>query len=205
MDDQARPEGTLDSSSTTRENILELASRASNCLSCRLSETRTNVVFGEGDIHSDLMFIGEGPGREEDLSGRPFVGRSGKLLASLIEQEMGRERSSVYIANLVKCRPPQNRNPELDEVQACASFLDGQITAISPKVIITLGAVASKALLGRQDPITILRARAYPFRGALLIPTYHPAAALRGGASVLGAMRADFALAILALEGELLP
>jgi DNA polymerase len=148
------------------------------------------------------MFIGEGPGRDEDESGRPFVGRSGKLLTRLIEEELGRARDEVYIANVVKCRPPNNRNPEPNEIASCAPYLAGQIASVDPKVIVTLGAFATRAVLNVSTGITALRGRAYLVEGRTVVPTYHPAAGLRGGPRVVTEMRADLALAVLVLRGE---
>ena len=159
------------------------------------------MVFGEGDPGADLMVIGEGPGREEDLQGRPFVGRSGQLLDRLLAEEAGLERAEVYIANVVKCRPPGNRDPLPDEIAACRPYLDQQVALISPRVIITLGNFATRLLLDTTEGITRLRGQAFPFGpdGAVLVPTYHPAAALRGGGEVVARMRADFVRARAAL------
>lgn len=148
-------------------------------------------MFGAGDPGADLMFVGEGPGHEEDLAGEPFVGRSGKLLDRLLAQELGIDRSSCYIANVVKCRPPANRDPRPEEVTACRPYLEAQVALIAPRVVVTLGNFATRTLLGTTDPIGKLRGRVHPFGDAVLVPTYHPAAALRGGDSVLIAMRAD--------------
>ncbi|MCU1491392.1 MAG: uracil-DNA glycosylase, family 4 [Acidimicrobiaceae bacterium] len=145
------------------------------------------------------MFVGEGPGREEDLAGEPFVGRSGQLLNRLITEELGMRRSECYIANVVKCRPPGNRDPEPAEVAACHHFLSGQLAEIGPRVVITLGNFASRSLLRTSEGITKLRGRVHPFGDAALVPTFHPAAALRGGGAVLAQMRADFVRAKLAL------
>ncbi len=144
-----------------------------------------------------MMFIGEGPGKDEDLAGRPFVGRSGKLLEKLIVQETGFDRGEVYIANTVKCRPPNNRNPLPEEIASCEGFLKSQVALVDPKVIVALGAVAARALLGVTDGIGALRTRVFDLQGRVLVPTYHPAAALRGGSGILAAMRADLAKARL--------
>ena len=162
------------------------------CVVCRLAAGRTNVVFGAGDPNASLMFVGEAPGRDEDLQGEPFVGRSGKLLDRLIEDELGLAREQVYIANVVKCRPPNNRDPLPDEVDACRHFLDEQIEVIDPSVILTLGNFAARALLSTSDGVTKLRGKSYPLGTRVLVPTFHPAAALRGGGVVLAQMRADF-------------
>jgi DNA polymerase len=172
------------------------------CTRCPLAAGRTTVVFGEGDPHADLMVVGEGPGREEDLQGRPFVGRSGQLLDRLLLEEAGLQRAQVYIANVVKCRPPGNRDPEPDEIAACRPFLDQQIALIAPRVVLTLGNFATRLLLDTSRGITQLRGRSYSFgtEGAVLLPTYHPAAALRGGGDVVARMRADFVRARAALD-----
>ena len=150
------------------------------------------------------MFVGEGPGRDEDLQGEPFVGRSGKLLDKLMHQEIGIDRTGCYIANVVKCRPPNNRDPLPDEIEACRPWLEEQLDIIAPAVIVTLGNFATKLLLSSTDGITKLRGRAYPYRGGHLVPTYHPAAALRGGAEVVAEMRADLvrAKSLLGKAGE---
>jgi uracil-DNA glycosylase len=171
------------------------------CTLCPLSQGRTTVVFGEGDPHARLMVVGEGPGRDEDLQGRPFVGRSGQLLDKLLEEEAGLARRQVYIANVVKCRPPGNRDPLPEEIAACRPFLDQQVELIDPRVVLTLGNFATRALLGTNEGISRLRGRSYPFgRGAVLVPTFHPAAALRGGGEVVARMRADIVRARRALD-----
>jgi DNA polymerase len=147
------------------------------------------------------MIVGEGPGREEDLQGRPFVGRSGQLLDRLLEQEAGLARRDVYITNVVKCRPPGNRDPRPDEIDACAPYLERQVALIRPAVMLTLGNFATKLLLHTTEGITKLRGRSYPYSGTILVPTFHPAAALRGGATVLAGMRADFVRVKEALAG----
>jgi DNA polymerase len=178
----------------------ELAVQASTCTACRLSEGRTQVVFGMGDPAADLMFVGEGPGAEEDRQGLPFVGRSGQLLDRLIAEELGRTRASCYVGNTTKCRPPGNRDPQADEVEACWHWLDAQLDLVQPKVVITLGNFATKRLLDTDVGITKLRGKVYPFRTGSLVPTFHPAAALRGGGVVLSQMRSDFVRAKLLLE-----
>ena len=167
---------------------------ASVCTLCALAKGRTTVVFGEGDDHAGLMVIGEGPGRDEDLQGRPFVGRSGQLLDRLLAEEAGLRREEVYIANVVKCRPPGNRDPRPEEIAACRPYLDEQVALIAPRVVLTLGNFATRALLDSSEGINRLRGRTYPFgpAGAVLIPTFHPAAALRGGGEIVAKMRADF-------------
>jgi uracil-DNA glycosylase len=149
------------------------------CMRCKLcSLGRTQVVFGKGLAKARLMFVGEAPGEEEDQRGEPFVGRSGQLLTKIIEA-IGLSREQVYIANVIKCRPPGNRNPEPDEVASCEPFLFRQIDVIAPRVIVPLGKFAAQSLLKTTDPITKLRGRQFEYRGAVLIPTFHPAYLLR--------------------------
>ena len=149
------------------------------CTRCKLVGLgRQKIVFGVGNPRADLMFVGEAPGADEDIQGEPFVGRAGQLLTKIIEAiEMKRE--DVYIANLIKCRPPGNRNPEPDEVESCEPFLFRQIDTIKPKVIVALGKFAAQSLLRTTDPITRIRGREFRFRDAILIPTFHPAYLLR--------------------------
>jgi uracil-DNA glycosylase len=150
-----------------------------DCTRCKLHTLgRRQIVFGVGNPSADLMFVGEAPGGDEDIQGIPFVGRAGQLLTKIIEA-IGLKRDDVYIANVIKCRPPGNRNPEPDEVETCEPFLFRQIDAIAPKVIVALGTFAAKALLKTNDPISRLRGRVYDYRGAKLIPTFHPAFLLR--------------------------
>ncbi|MGB2716728.1 MAG: uracil-DNA glycosylase [Vicinamibacterales bacterium] len=150
-----------------------------DCTRCKLHALgRQQIVYGVGNAHADLMFVGEAPGADEDIQGIPFVGRAGQLLTKIIEA-IGLKRDDVYIANVIKCRPPGNRNPDPDEVEACEGFLFRQIDSIQPKVIVALGTFASKALLKTQDPISRLRGRVYEYRGARLVPTFHPAFLLR--------------------------
>jgi uracil-DNA glycosylase len=172
----------------------QLRITAESCTVCRLAETRTQVVFGVGEPDSELMFVGEAPGRNEDLEGVPFVGRAGQLLNGLLD-EVGIPRETVYIANVLKCRPPNNRDPQPDEIDACKGYLRQQIRLIRPRVVVTLGNFATKLLLNTTTGITRLRGQAFPWwLGATLIPTFHPAAALRGGEMVTRAMREDFEL-----------
>jgi DNA polymerase len=186
---------------------LELvAEEASTCTRCKLATAgRTKVVFGMGDPDADLMFIGEGPGAEEDKQGLPFVGRSGQLLDRILLDEFGWTRDRVYIQNVVMCRPPGNRDPEADEIAACNPWLEKKIELINPKVIVTLGNFATKLLLETKEGITKLRGRSYPFRTGVLIPTFHPAAVLRGGGEPMAQMRADFIRAKQALAGAGVP
>jgi uracil-DNA glycosylase family 4 len=153
-----------------------------DCTRCKLHKGRTKIVFGTGNPNADLMFVGEGPGRDEDLSGEPFVGRAGKLLTDMIKA-MGLERADVYIANVVKCRPPENRLPEKDEIATCSPFLMRQIDAIKPKVICTLGSCSAQTLLQTAQGISKFRGEWFDFRGAKLMPTYHPAYLLRNPAA----------------------
>lgn len=149
-----------------------------DCTRCRLHKGRKNIVFGVGKVNADIMFVGEGPGADEDEQGEPFVGRAGQLLNNMITA-MGLKRQDVYIANVVKCRPPGNRTPERDECDTCGPFLLRQIEVIRPKVIVALGAVAAKYLLGINDSMANLRGHWYDFKGAKLVVTYHPAYLLR--------------------------
>jgi uracil-DNA glycosylase family 4 len=149
-----------------------------DCRRCKLCDGRTNIVFGVGDPRAKLMFIGEGPGADEDAQGEPFVGRAGQKLNEMI-RAIGLERKDVYIANVVKCRPPGNRNPEPDEVATCSPFLVRQVDAVRPKAIVALGASAVKALLETKVGITALRGRWASFRGIPVMPTFHPAYLLR--------------------------
>jgi uracil-DNA glycosylase len=161
-----------DSLAAVRETI-------GDCTRCKLHQLgRRQIVFGVGNPAADLMFVGEAPGGDEDVQGIPFVGRAGQLLTKIIEA-IGLSRDEVYIANVIKCRPPGNRNPEPDEVATCEPFLFRQIDVIRPKVIVALGTFAAKALLKTDEPISRLRGRTFAYRGASLIPTFHPAFLLR--------------------------
>lgn len=148
------------------------------CVRCPLHKGRCNIVFGEGNPSARLMFIGEGPGADEDKQGRPFVGRAGQLLTRMITA-MGLDRSQVYIANIVKCRPPENRDPEAVEIQTCLPFLEAQVAAISPEVIVTLGRIAAHTLLDTRDSISKIRGRFCDYKGIPVMPTYHPSFLLR--------------------------
>lgn len=156
----------------------KLREEIGDCTLCRLCKGRKNLVFGVGDPDAKLMFIGEGPGRDEDIKGEPFVGRAGQLLTKIIEA-MGYKRSEVYIANVVKCRPPENRNPEPDEIDTCLPFLKKQIAVIRPKAIICLGKFAAQTVLNTAEPITRLRGNMGEYDGIPVMPTYHPAYLLR--------------------------
>jgi DNA polymerase len=169
---EATPWGPNPSLETVRETLGE-------CTRCRLHEGRHQIVFGDGNPDADLMFVGEGPGETEDRRGLPFVGRAGELLTQMIEKGLGIPRSEVYICNVVKCRPPGNRTPLADEVTTCSPFLDGQIDAVAPRVIVALGKPAASLLLGREVAITRVRGTWHEYRGIPLMPTFHPAFVLR--------------------------
>lgn len=156
----------------------EIAEEIGDCTRCPLHEGRTNLVFGDGNPKARLMFVGEGPGRDEDMQGKPFVGRSGKLLTKIIEA-MGLKREDVYIGNVVKCRPPNNRTPEQSEMDTCEQFLFKQIRFIKPEVIVCLGATAAKSILKTKDSLGSLRGKFHSYSGSKLMVTYHPAALLR--------------------------
>jgi uracil-DNA glycosylase family 4 len=174
-----------------RTTLSELRETALVCTRCPLAAGRTQVVFGVGNPKAELLFVGEGPGREEDLAGEPFVGRSGKLLDRLMAEEIGVTRAACYIANVVKCRPPNNRNPAPEEIAACRPYLDAQIALIKPSVVVTLGNFATQLLLDTTEGIRRLRGAVYPYGAAHLVPTYHPAYVLRAGGEAMAEMRAD--------------
>ena len=160
-------------------NLDSVREALGECTRCRLSEGRSRIVFGDGNPEAELMFVGEGPGAEEDRRGLPFVGRAGELLTAMIEKGLGIPRADVYICNIVKCRPPENRTPLADEVATCQPFLDGQIAAVKPRVIVALGKPATSLLLGRDVAITRLRGSWQDYRGIPVMPTLHPAYVLR--------------------------
>lgn len=160
------------------KSLEEIRKELGDCTRCRLCEGRKNIVFGVGNPNAELMFIGEGPGADEDAQGEPFVGRAGQLLNKIIEA-MGMKRSDIYIGNVVKCRPPENRAPLPDEVATCIPFLHQQIEAIQPKVIVCLGAVAYKSLMQTEQGISRVRGQWLEYKGIKLMPTYHPAYLLR--------------------------
>ena len=160
------------------ETLGEIRTDLGDCKRCRLSEKRKNIVFGTGDPHAKLMFVGEGPGYEEDQMGEPFVGAAGKLLTKIIEA-INHTREQVYICNIIKCRPPGNRNPMADEIEACFPFLKRQIAAVKPAVICALGTFAAQTLLDTTSPISKLRGSFYDYSGSKVLPTYHPAYLLR--------------------------
>jgi DNA polymerase len=156
----------------------EVKNELGDCLRCPLGHVRTNIVFGEGNPKAEIVFVGEAPGGDEDIQGRPFVGRAGQLLTRIIEA-MGLKRADVYICNILKCRPPGNRNPRPEEIVACEPFLIKQLEAINPRVICALGTFAARTLLKRDVPITVLRGKFHSYHGIQLMPTYHPAYLLR--------------------------
>ena len=160
------------------KTLEQIRAEIGECTRCRLCEGRTKIVFGVGNPKAELMFIGEGPGRDEDIQGEPFVGRAGVLLNKIIEA-MGMKRSDIYIANIVKCRPPENRAPLPDEVAMCIPFLQQQIETIKPKVIVCLGAVAYKNLLQTEEGISRVRGQWLEYKNIKVMPTYHPAYLLR--------------------------
>lgn len=164
----------------TLNGLDKIREEMGDCQRCKLYSARTNIVFGEGNPEARLMFIGEGPGRDEDVEGRPFVGRAGQLLTKMIAA-MGLDRSEVYIANIVKCRPPKNRDPEEDEVRSCIGFLEAQISAIKPEAMVTLGRVALKAMFGFQGPMSSYRGKFFDKDGIPVMPTFHPSFLLRQG------------------------
>ena len=163
---------------TPAESLRGQAQALQGCRRCKLCEGRTNLVFGSGNPQAEFVCIGEGPGADEDAQGLPFVGRAGQLLTKMLAS-VDLSRDEVYICNTVKCRPPSNRNPEPDEIAACAPFLAAQLATLEPKVILSLGSVATRALLNTAAPIGKLRGRVHPYGDAVLIPTFHPAFLLR--------------------------
>jgi uracil-DNA glycosylase family 4 len=178
-------EGDLfsDSSATYQaKNLEELRAAIGDCRRCKLWSGRTHLVFGVGNPRAKLMFVGEGPGRDEDLQGEPFVGRAGQLLTDIITKGMGLKREDVYICNVVKCRPPENRNPEPDEVASCEPFLKKQVDLVKPEIIVGLGKFAVQTLLQTKVPITRIRGTWHSYHGIKLMPTLHPAYLLRNPA-----------------------
>jgi DNA polymerase len=164
------------------ELLAELEAIVTVCEKCRLSKSRTQVVYGVGNPNADLMFIGEAPGRDEDLQGKPFVGRAGQLLTDIIKA-MKLTRDDVYIANVIKCRPPENRNPEQDELDACRPHIRRQVEIIQPKVIVTLGRFALQSLTGKGFAVSAARGQWLEYQGIKVMPTYHPAYLLRNPAA----------------------
>jgi len=174
--------------------LQELQAVASTCTRCRLAAGRTQVVFGVGDPRANVMFIGEGPGYYEDKQGEPFVGAAGQLLTKLLG-EIGLRREEVYITNVVRCRPPGNRDPLPDEIEACRPYLSGTLDCVRPRVVVTLGNFATRVILDRQVSISRVRGQRFEIEGRTVIPTFHPAAVLHGGGeagSQMTALRSDF-------------
>ncbi|MCX7857810.1 MAG: uracil-DNA glycosylase [Deltaproteobacteria bacterium] len=174
----------------TERELKSFIEEVKKCNKCRLAETRTHVVFGEGKYDADIMFIGEAPGEEEDREGRPFVGKAGRLLTRLME-DAGLKREESYICNVLKCRPPNNRDPEKDEIEACKYFLFQQINFVKPKVIVTLGRHAYNTLFETDEKITRIRGEIKKFRDVNVLPTYHPSFLLRNESKIKEAME-DF-------------
>jgi DNA polymerase len=168
-----------DRGATSAGTLDDLRAHIGDCRRCKLAPGRTNLVFGVGNPKADLMFVGEGPGRDEDLKGEPFVGRAGQLLTEIITKGMKLRREDVYIANVIKCRPPENRNPEPDEIASCMPFLTRQIEIIAPRVIVALGTFAAQTVLAVKTPITRMRGTWHNYHGIKVMPTLHPAYLLR--------------------------
>ena len=160
------------------EKIEDLQNAIIDCKGCKLCNNRTNIVFGTGNINSKIMFIGEGPGADEDAQGIPFVGKAGKLMDNAFDI-VGINREEVYIANIVKCRPPNNRDPQDDEINACINYLRNQVMIIKPKIIVLLGRIALQNILGKEYKITVSRGKWIEKKGIFYMPTWHPAALLR--------------------------
>ena len=182
--------------------LAELAAQAATCTACRLCEGRTQAVFADGSARADIMFIGEGPGYYEDRDGLPFVGKAGMLLNRLLG-EVGLHRRDVYIANVVKCRPPGNRDPRPDEIEACKHFLVEQIRLVDPVVVMTMGNFSTKLLLKTRTGITKTRGTVFPWWGRVVIPTFHPAAGLRSGPAMVETIRGDLELAVRTVRKRL--
>lgn len=194
------PDRNVEVTGDAAASLRELDVLASGCTLCRLKDGRTQVVFGVGSPTADLVVVGEAPGQEEDRRGLPFVGRAGKLL-DLLLMAVGLPRKSVYICNVLKCRPPQNRNPLADEVEACAGYLQGQLEIIRPRVLLAVGKFAAQSLAGSQDAIGRLRGRIHAYRGTPLVVTYHPAYLLRSPNMMREAWR-DFQLMRTVLDEQ---
>jgi len=179
---------------TVTTTLEEVAREASTCTKCRLSAGRTQVVFGVGHPNADLMFIGEAPGFHEDKQGEPFVGAAGQLLTTLLG-EIGLRREDVYICNVLRCRPPGNRDPMPDEIEACTSWLQQTLALVAPRIIVTLGNFATRFVLDRPVGISRVRGEKFHIDGRIVIPTFHPAAVLRGGGAAsqqMASVRQDF-------------
>ncbi|MEO8585779.1 MAG: uracil-DNA glycosylase [Acidobacteriota bacterium] len=174
-----RAAGGAEAGNASAMELQSLAKEVSSCVTCRLCKTRKQTVFADGSPNARIMFIGEAPGADEDAQGVPFVGRAGQLLTRMIEDGMGLPRSSVYIANVLKCRPPENRNPEPDEIAACRGYLESQIDLVKPEVLVALGKFAAHFLLETEEGITRLRGKWGSYRGIAVMPTLHPSYLLR--------------------------
>lgn len=176
----SKPTNDDSSEKRSHKELLEgLRSEIGDCQRCKLGKTRTKLVFGVGNPDARLVFVGEGPGKDEDIQGEPFVGRAGQLLTDIITKGMKMKREDVYICNVVKCRPPENRNPEPDEVDACEGFLIKQLEIIRPEIVVALGTFAAKTLLKTDLPISKLRGRFHDYKGVQVMPTFHPSYLLR--------------------------
>jgi len=173
------PASTADPGLAATDSLETLRAHIGDCTRCKLAGGRTNLVYGVGAADADLMFVGEGPGHDEDVRGEPFVGRAGQLLTEIITKGMKLRREDVYIANVVKCRPPNNRNPETDEIASCMPFLQRQIELVAPRAIVALGTFAAQTLLGVKTPITRMRGVWHDYHGIKVMPTFHPAYLLR--------------------------
>lgn len=188
------------------ETLAEVRGDLGDCRRCPLAGGRSHIVFGVGDANADLMFVGEGPGEEEDRRGEPFVGRAGNLLTRIVEGAFGKTRAEVYIANVVKCRPPNNRDPAPEEIAACLPFLKRQIASVRPRVLVVLGAVAAKTLLPGVRSIGAARGRLHDFDGIPVVATYHPAYLVRASGDPLDKLKRkvwdDCKLALRILNGD---
>ena len=193
------PEGGDATPEDKAEALERLRHELGDCKRCKLCDSRKNIVFGEGNPGAEIMFIGERPGRDEDVQGRPFVGAAGNMLDRLI-YKMNYRRDEVYIGNIIKCRPPGNRDPEEDEITSCMPFVSAQVHIINPKVIITLGRVSAHTLLGTTTPISKLRGKFADFHGIKLLPTFHPAYLLRNSSEMVKVL--DDAMKVLSVVGR---
>jgi DNA polymerase len=176
--EELRDSGVEDLEFERKETLAEIRANLGDCRRCTLCESREKIVFGTGSQNARVLFVGEAPGRDEDLQGEPFVGEAGQLLTKMIIA-MGYERSEVYICNVLKCRPPENRNPSAEEINQCSPFLLRQVKAVAPKAIVALGTFSAQTLLGSKEPISRLRGKFHDYHGIPLMPTFHPAFLLR--------------------------
>lgn len=201
MPDTQPPAAAPQSGTIAAESLEDLAAVAATCTRCRLHRSRTVVVFGEGERGAPLMLVGEAPGRHEDLQGRPFVGALGNVLETCLTAA-GFERGEVYLTGIVKCRPPEDRHPQPDEIGACAPYLQQQIGHVAPRVIVALGPLATNLLLRRRLPLEKVAGYRFDAGGRLVIPTYHPRAVLRGNAAAMQSLRRDLRVARAVLDGH---